>query len=55
MNVKYHKKNGEEIVLRSREIFYKYQLKEKADLLINPDNIEEYEIGFNLEEKLKKM
>ncbi len=52
--VDYPSKNGEILHLESHKYFgVNAVLQDKVDLIINPDDTEDYDIGFNLEKSIK--
>ena len=54
MIVDYYTDNGNKVILKSHRYISTYQgFGDKVDLIINPDNLEDYNIDFNLDQKLK--
>ena len=55
VSVKHRLENGTELTLKSNLIVSSEDEKKKVDVLINMDDYSDYEIGFNLENKIKKL
>ena len=54
MIVDYYTDNGNKVILKSHRYISPYQgFDDKVDLIINPDNLKDYNIDFNLDQKLK--